>query len=48
MVVDHAKCRRDYPELAKSVDNMITLCPNCHALKDILKSRARQESIHRE
>lgn len=33
MEVDHIKRKADYPELAKDLDNLMTLCPNCHRRK---------------
>src|SRR3990167_5054655 len=30
MDVDHDKPRRAFPELARKIENLITLCPNCH------------------
>lgn len=33
MEVDHVKRKKDYPELANEVSNLVTLCPNCHRRK---------------
>lgn len=33
MVVDHIRPRAMRPELALDLDNLMTLCPNCHARK---------------
>jgi 5-methylcytosine-specific restriction endonuclease McrA len=35
MVVDHIKPKSIYPELASKLDNLMTLCPNCHARKTV-------------
>lgn len=31
--VDHIKPKKKFPKLSKVLENMITLCPNCHARK---------------
>lgn len=36
--VDHILPKRDYPELKEDINNLITLCPNCHRIKT-LKSK---------
>jgi hypothetical protein len=33
MHVDHIKPKKLYPELSLSIDNLITICPNCHQFK---------------
>lgn len=33
MQVDHVKPKSIFPELRLSLDNLVTLCPNCHARK---------------
>lgn len=33
MEVDHIKPKRDFPELALEMNNLVTLCPNCHRRK---------------
>jgi hypothetical protein len=33
MEVDHIKPKCDYPEIMHSLDNLITICPNCHRRK---------------
>lgn len=38
-VVDHIKPKSIYPELYKSLDNLVTLCPNCHARKSIREKK---------
>ena len=35
MQVDHIKPESLFPELARSAENMKTLCPNCHARKSV-------------
>ncbi len=35
MVIDHIKPKSKYPELKYDINNLITLCPNCHARKSI-------------
>lgn len=41
MEVDHIKERSNFPELALELNNLLTLCPNCHRRKTnrFLKSR---------
>ncbi len=43
MEVDHIKPKCDFPELSKDIDNLETLCPNCHRRKTnrMLKSRSK-------
>lgn len=38
-VVDHIKPKALYPELHKTLSNLITLCPNCHARKSIREKK---------
>lgn len=33
MEVDHVKQRKMHPELLDSLENLMTLCPNCHRRK---------------
>ena len=33
--VDHILSKRKYPELKDNLDNLMTLCPNCHRLKSL-------------
>lgn len=33
MAVDHIKPKSIYPELAREIKNLQTLCPNCHVRK---------------
>lgn len=33
--VDHIQPKCKYPELSKEINNLMTLCPNCHARKTI-------------
>ena len=33
--VDHIKSRKQYPDLIFNLDNLITLCPNCHRRKTL-------------
>src|SRR3990167_8832875 len=35
MDVDHILPRRRFPELAYKLDNLMTLCPNCHRIKTL-------------
>lgn len=35
MEVDHIKPKGRYPEFAKELNNLVTLCPNCHKRKTI-------------
>lgn len=47
MDVDHNKPKRAFPELAYKIDNLITLCPNCHrrkTLRDIVLYPQRQNN----
>ena len=46
MEADHIKPRALSPELISSLENMITLCPNCHARKTIRDKRQILESKH--
>lgn len=39
MVVDHIKPKSAFPELKFHLDNLSTLCPNCHARKTIREKR---------
>lgn len=40
MQVDHIKPESQSPELARSITNLQTLCPNCHARKTIAELRS--------
>ena len=42
MHVDHIKPKKLFPELTLKLDNLITLCPNCHQCKT---NRERREKI---
>lgn len=33
--IDHIKSKKDYPDLFHDINNLITLCPNCHRRKHI-------------
>ena len=50
MEVDHTESRTFYPELSNNVENLTTLCPNCHKRKTvndlILKDILRNQGIH--
>ena len=35
MEIDHIKSKRDYPELRAELNNLVTLCPNCHRRKTV-------------
>lgn len=39
MQVDHIKQKSEYPELRYCLENLQTLCPNCHARKTILERK---------
>ena len=39
MVVDHTKPKALFPELSVLIENMVTLCPNCHARKTLIDVR---------
>ncbi len=41
MTADHILPKSMYPELKFELNNLITLCPNCHARKTI-----REKKIH--
>lgn len=41
MVVDHILPKSVFPELALELDNLQTLCPNCHARKTIKEKKMR-------
>lgn len=42
MEVDHIKSKSLYPELKYDIDNLITICPNCHRRKTLrdIKNKA--------
>ena len=33
--VDHILPKKNYPDLAYDINNMVTLCPNCHRIKSL-------------
>ena len=39
MVVDHIKPKSIFPELSIDINNLQTLCPNCHARKTIKEKK---------
>lgn len=41
MEVDHIKPRYAYPELENCLENMVTLCPNCHRRKTNRETKER-------
>jgi len=41
MEVDHTKSKAKFPELEKDLDNLLTLCPNCHRRKTNRELRTR-------
>lgn len=41
MQVDHIQPRALYPELAAVLENLMTVCPNCHARKTNREKRAK-------
>ena len=48
MVVDHIKPKSIFPELATDLDNLMTLCPNCHARKTIREKKQKYDRKHYE
>jgi hypothetical protein len=42
MVVDHIKPKGKFPELRHMLDNLQTLCPNCHARKTIKELKQKR------
>lgn len=43
MVVDHIKPKSIFPELKLCIDNLMTLCPNCHARKTIREKKQKYD-----
>jgi len=43
MVVDHIKPKSIFPELALEINNLMTLCPNCHARKTIREKKQKYD-----
>lgn len=41
MQVNHKLPKSKYPELAKCLDNLETLCPNCHARKSLVSIKKK-------
>lgn len=41
MEVDHIKTKSEFPDLRYELDNLVTLCPNCHKRKTIREHKAR-------
>lgn len=41
MEVDHIKPKCDFPEIMHSLENLITICPNCHRRKTNRELRER-------
>lgn len=41
MEVDHIKQRSKFPELALDINNLVTLCPNCHRRKTIRELKSQ-------
>ena len=41
MEVDHAKPKCDYPDIMHLLENLITICPNCHRRKTNRELRER-------
>lgn len=35
MDIDHIKPKTKFPELKRVLDNLLTLCPNCHRIKSL-------------
>jgi hypothetical protein len=50
MVVDHIRPKAIRPDLRRSLDNLMTLCPNCHARKTKIDFKAitlfKKENSH--
>ena len=42
MQVDHIKPKSTHPELRHELNNLITLCPNCHSRKTILEKKQKK------
>lgn len=40
-VVDHIKSKSVFPELKAEINNLMTLCPNCHARKTIREKKQK-------
>ena len=43
LCVDHIKPRRDYPDLIYILENLLTLCYNCHARKTFREKEFRNK-----
>lgn len=43
MEVDHVKPLRTHPQLRLDRENLMTLCPNCHARKTIRENKMRKQ-----
>ena len=41
MVIDHIKPKALFPELKTELNNLMTLCPNCHARKTIREKKQK-------
>lgn len=44
LVVDHIRSKALRPDLQFVLDNLITLCPNCHARKTLIDIRSHTEA----
>ena len=48
MEVDHIKPKSEYPELKKDMNNLITLCPNCHRRKTNKELIEKSQNVNKQ